>query len=356
MPDCQNIKPYVKPSSLSNQDLWVRTKKLVSEETYKTLEVLHHLREIERRRLYLSYGFPSLFEYAVKELKYSHSSAFRRIEAMRLIKDIPEVENKILDGSLNLTSAAQVQSFFKNQKKMERSSQVTKVTKGAEVAKLSDKHDNKLNNIDKMQIIGKIENKSTREVQKELISLNPDFIPQEKIRPLNEEKFELKIVIDEKLKLKLDKLKALMSHKNPKMNYQELMEELAELALKKLDLENQKAQRKALPAPEVKVRTSHEIMTVTQEPKAQKNNHSRYISTEIKRQIWKRDKGQCQYKDPKTNRQCCSNYFIQIDHIRAFSRGGSSQDLTNLQLLCGQHNRDKYNQEANAKFESNNNQ
>jgi hypothetical protein len=227
-----NSQSNIPLSQLSDTSLWNRTKELALEETQKTLEVLHHLREIERRKLYLSYGYPSLFEYAVKELKYSHSSAYRRIEAARLIQEIPQVEDKILEGSLNLTSVAQVRSFFKIEKNHP----------------LNKNHD--LNY--KLNVISKIENLSIREVQKELVSLNPDFIPfgveKEKVRAVGKEKFELKIIIDEKLKLKLDKLKSLMSHKNPNMNYHDLMSELADLALKKLDL-SASSKRAALPAP-----------------------------------------------------------------------------------------------------------
>jgi hypothetical protein len=61
---------------------------------------LHLLAEIERRRLY-SINYPSLFEYCTKFLKLSCGSAQRRIDAMRAMKLIPEIENKILSGELN---------------------------------------------------------------------------------------------------------------------------------------------------------------------------------------------------------------------------------------------------------------
>jgi hypothetical protein len=57
-------------------------------------------------------AYPSLFEYAVKELKYSSSSAQRRIMSMRLLKEVPSLEKKIEEGALNLSTLAQAQSFF----------------------------------------------------------------------------------------------------------------------------------------------------------------------------------------------------------------------------------------------------
>ncbi|MBK9293147.1 MAG: HNH endonuclease [Oligoflexia bacterium] len=317
-------------AKLSNIELLNKTKLLVKEETHKTLEVLHHLREVDRRRLYLKISYPSLFEYCVHELKYSHSAAFRRVEAMRLLRDLPEVEAKILKGSINLTTASQVQGFFKKQISPSPNAQTKSIT----------------NKADKLDLIQKLENKSTREVQKELINLNPDLLPKEKLRPIgqlnsfDEQKYELKVVIDESLKAKLDKLKSLMSHKNPNFNYQELITKLADQALKKLDLVNKqptKLQRKALPAAGSKSDNSENSRAI---------KHSRYIPAYIKQQIWQRDQGQCQYKDPLSQRQCKSTHFIQIDHITPFSQQGSSLDINNLRLLCGNHNRWRHAQDV----------
>ena len=46
--------------------------------------VLDHLREIEARRLHLTRGYGSLFDYVVHELGYTAAAAWRRIKAMRL--------------------------------------------------------------------------------------------------------------------------------------------------------------------------------------------------------------------------------------------------------------------------------
>ena len=48
---------------LSDRELLARVKDLVSRERAVTLEILVHLIEVERRRLHLGLGYPSLFEY-----------------------------------------------------------------------------------------------------------------------------------------------------------------------------------------------------------------------------------------------------------------------------------------------------
>src|SRR6187431_3260712 len=92
------------------------TKQLAQRERETTLEVLHHLREVERRSLFAVLAYPSLFEYAVKELKYSAGAAHRRIASMRLQKELPEIEKKVESGELSLSVLSQAQVFFKQEK------------------------------------------------------------------------------------------------------------------------------------------------------------------------------------------------------------------------------------------------
>ena len=85
---------------------------LVQLETETTIKILHYLREIEIRHIYLERGYSSLFVWAVKELKYSDGAAQRRIQSMRLLKTFPELEGKIESGDLSLSVAAQTQTLF----------------------------------------------------------------------------------------------------------------------------------------------------------------------------------------------------------------------------------------------------
>ena len=103
--------------NISNKELLSQTKLLVQEERNIHIQVLHHLREIQSRRLYLELGFSSLFDYATKELGYSEGAAFRRIKAMKLCQEVPDTEFKLQSGTLSLSSACQIQTFFEKQKK-----------------------------------------------------------------------------------------------------------------------------------------------------------------------------------------------------------------------------------------------
>jgi hypothetical protein len=62
--------------------------------------------------------------------------------------------------------------------------------------------------------------------------------------------------------------------------------------------------------------------------------HDRVIPTQIKLEVWKRDKGCCV--------KCGSSKNLHFDHIIPYSLGGSSKAAENIQLLCTKHNLAKH--------------
>ncbi len=328
---------------LSNSELLDKTKQLAFEERKLNIEILKHLKEIESRRLFLEIGYRSLFEYAVKELSYSEDAAYRRINAMRLLKDLPQVEEKIQSGSLSLTAACKVQNFFKAQSLQQKEDLKTKAAHDLQrnIIPTNTYH----SQIDKLKLIESLENKSTREIEKELLKLNPELIPQEKVRPITENKTEIKLVIDDELKSKLDQLKNLLSHTNPNMSYKELIACLAEMGLEKLDPARKSARKNRLQERRDLSRknaSSKRVSNLQRNVSGAQRVNSRYISPAIKQEVWLRDQGRCTYIystgiDKNSGRRCSSNHLLQYDHIEAFRNGGESS-VRNLRLLCQQHN------------------
>lgn len=304
---------------LSDKDLHLETQTLVGQERQVLTKILHHLREIERRRLFSDFGCSSLFDYSVKMLGYSEGQAHRRIQAMRLMKEIPEIEKKIAEGSLNLSNIAQAQTAFNELKRQNNNQPIT--------------------NSKKKEVLSKLENMSAREGQRQLFKLLPQAaLPKEREREVGENQTEIKFLVDENLKKKLEEIRSLLGPKGANLTYAELFSRMAEISLgqlkgkafgKKRAQENAPPPAKSQPTllPTSTVPTL--LPTSTVAGKIDSPIKSRYIPAEMKHAVWRRDDGQCS--------QCKSRRNLNYDHILPVAMRGETT-VKNLRLLCFQCN------------------
>ena len=281
---------------LSDKVLLENTEILVRQEREILTAVLNHLREIERRRLFSGLGFSSLFDYAVKKLGYSNDQAYRRINAMRLIKEVPEVENKIHSGAITLASASLAQAFFRREQKTAR-----------------------LSLEQKREVLEKIAHKSSREAEKVILSLNPKPLGQDRILPLSEEFIEIRFPAPAGLREKLEQLKGLLAHSHPGISLADLVEKLADLGLKEWNPGKVSKRGKTSTLPN---RNKERPLGSS---KVDRSVVDRSIPRPLRRAIWQRDQGKC--------RNCGAQHALQLDHITPIARGGRSS-LENLRLLC----------------------
>lgn len=69
-------------------------------------------------------------------------------------------------------------------------------------------------------------------------------------------------------------------------------------------------------------------------PSESQTERRRIIPTEVKLEVWKRDRGKCV--------TCGATDELHFDHIIPFSKGGTSLKADNVQLLCARHNLAKH--------------
>jgi hypothetical protein len=274
-------------------------------------ETLQLLAEVDSRRLYLEEGCKSLYEYGTTILGYSAEQFYRRQAAMRVMKELPEVTEKVVSSELNLTHLTQAKTFFQSKTKQ----------------------DAPLSKAEKIKVLDLVQNKSARETEKLFATLNPAEVRTEKTRMVTDELIELRFTVSAKLMEKLARFKELDSHVNASPNYALLLERLVDLALAQKE---KKLTPKAAPStspPVVSFSTPQKISAL------QKNssNRMRAIPINIKRLVWIRDQGCCTFMDPITEARCKSRHRIQYDHIIPFAKSGEHQ-VENLRLLCQTHN------------------
>ena len=289
---------------LSDQELIGSLKDLISEEREIQTAILHYLREVEDRKLYLQSGYGSLFSYLTEGLGYAEASAYRRIQSMRLIKSVPEVEDKLDSGEISLSVASRLQCYIQQEDKRRKE-------EGQKPVSLEEKKN----------LVEQLQGTSDRQCEQKLAELAPELtLPKEKARPITDDAIMLQFIVNKKLFAKIELLKALWSHQNPEGKLEVLLEKLVDAALEETDpIQNETKKSTQLPAPESAC------------------TFGRYIPKALKEQVWRRDQGRCQYKDPRTGKICRSNHFIEIDHRYPVALGGENS-LENLRLLCRNHN------------------
>ena len=246
-------------AALPDQVLLEQTRMLARHEQALQLSVLDHLREIDARRLYLRRGYSSLFDYTVRELRYTEAAAWRRIKAMRLCRETRGVRERLQDGSLNLSNAALLQNSFE---RWERSgggplaagsagagpgaagsgaagtsaapragsapAAAPGKAAGAPVPVL-DAHA-------RQQLVERAMNKSTRQVQQMLAEVDPEAAaPAERLRPLGDGRWELKAVIDAECQRGLQQLRELLSHVDPHLTVGQLVGRLVREGVERYD-------------------------------------------------------------------------------------------------------------------------
>lgn len=380
---------------LSDDRLLLATQEAAQQERLATTLLLHHLCEIQRRRLFARFACASLFEYCVKHLQMSESQAARRVNAARALAEFPEIENSLHSGELSLTAVSQAQSFFN--KEAQGKTPIAKCQK--------------------REIFDKIVGKSTRETERVLLSHSsqPERHIKEIVRPISPTWTEIKFAADEELMNDLDRLKEIWSHEMPNPSMADLIKKMAHYCILKLDplkqaeraqarrLKNQSRKNpttaletplskdldgldeslstqtdqthntasddssqsgqssqplvestsapkstsalmttptrptpapKPTPVPTLRPTRVRKTHSPTTRPSSQR---SRYIPATVRHTIWLRDQGACTYVDPITGEQCQSRHRLQIDHIRPFAKGGENS-LENLRLRCLAHN------------------
>ncbi len=270
--------------TLSDQELLKQTKQVVTKEREVLVEVLNHLREVERRRLFAMLKYRSMYDYATKELGYSEDQAYRRINAMRLIQEIPTIEESIACGSLSLSSLSAAASVIHAESKQ------------LGVAASAGR---------KFELIMAVQGQSRREAEIILQKMTGTQTLKKESTKISNNQVEIKMLMATEDFEKIERLKGLWAHSYPGISDSELFTMLCEQALS----EHEKQLKKSRATKKPRVET--EVL---------KN-----VAIDVRRNVWDRANSRCE--------NCGSGWALQVDHKVPKSKGGSNKS-ENLRLLC----------------------
>ena len=283
--------------SLNDDELLTRTREVARREQELTLEVVAHLEEVARRRLFAARGYPSLFEYAVKALGYSEPAASQRVAAMRLVRAVPEARERMKRG---------VES--------------------------------------KRELVAAVSGQSARATERLLVARASSpavalALSHERARPLTPEHTELKLVATRELMRRIERAREL---KGAHLGLGEIFAQALDAYLDREDplrretLRRQASEKRSpVAVPAMRVPTS-EVRRDNSANAAPETRPSRYISVEVRREVARRSNGCCEFIDSKTGRRCESRTQLQWDHILPFAKGGPAS-IANIRQVCLAH-------------------
>ena len=314
--------------ALSDGEIVARLPLLVQAERHAMADVIEHLVEVERRRLYLAHATSSLYRYCIDRLGYSEDAALKRHRVAQLATRLPEVLEELRIGTIHLTGLFLLAGHL---------------TDGNATALLSEARGKSRRRLEELiarwfprpdvapsiQLEG-VAPATSRGAQQVLRStrLSAASTGQftcpgtgkpgapSRLEPLSPSRLRVEFTARAEVYDKVERARELLSHAVPAGNLGELFERALDALIEK---------------------ESRERFGVGKPRKARRiKPGSRHVPVDIERAVWQRDDSQCTFADGE-GRRCAERRFLAIEHRTPFALGGPPT-LDNLCLLCSAHN------------------
>lgn len=345
-------------SALTDDVLVAQTRSCARGERAQTAWLVAHLAEVFRRDLALKRGHRSLTEYARAELGLSDRQAWERVCAARLSLQLPETPGKLVSGELTLCKIVDLWRTLEAAEQRKAPPQV-RIQAPLLPVPMTVAAPARPTVQEKRELLGQILGKSRRESETVLQSWKcqrtgaPETArarPHATRRPQGPWT-ELGFYLSDGELGAWDRLRDLLSQKLGTRDPRAVLEWLVELGLDRVDPVRQEARhRTRQEARRQKKRRDLATTTPGAQPQAAVSDapflritgaarkERRRIPAALRRRIWIRDGGCCQFACQKTGRKCASTAFLDIDHRIPLGEGGTDEE-SNLTLACASHNR-----------------
>lgn len=334
--------------STSDSQVLKNTDAIVAEDRKLTLRLLAHLHEIRTRKLYLTLGYASMFDYCTMHLRFSEPSAWRRLRTARCLAQFPALHTLLESGEVNLTSVSLISKILKPENSEALIARIRRKSK-REVQRIAAEYEPRLalppdsvrpvivpvrqldeSSCGKFPVTGDGKNGPLLmepSIAEDRRAGDPEKSPGATVSSSTTVELQRRAIVQftarEEVIAKLERVRALASHRlRGGASMEDVIELLADEFIKREDPVARNERRK---------------MRVQNSARSTRAGSARRISASVRDEVFTRDRQQCTYVSPGGKR-CASTHVLQIDHIRPVARGGVST-IDNLRLLCAYHNR-----------------
>ena len=346
-------------SGLSDAELEEEAMRLARSERTTTARLIAHLAELEARRLYLGAGFRSLFGYCVEVLRLSEHEAYNRIEATRVARRFPAVLDLLGAGSVNLTTVrllsphltdangaellAEAAGKRKRQVEELLARQFPKPDVQDSIRKIPVRTATPTADIGSPPGPAAADDGRTSLDGENRVPMSEPAVPvmamadpllpapaalmatptqrtrPDLVRPLAEDRYEIRFTAAAATCEKLSLAKDLLRHSVPNGDIAEIVDRALTVLLEEL------ARKKYAATPNPRA---------TGDPATR--NGSRHIPARVKRAVWAREGGRCRFV-ARGGRRCSERGFLEFHHVRPHAVGGAPT-VENIELRCRAHN------------------
>ncbi len=335
---------------MSNDELLARLRAHVGRGNIWLARLLAYLGELDARRLYAEKACTSTWDFCVRKLGMSESEAQRRIAVARLVRSCPLAGGYLERGEVHLCALYELHKHLTadNHEELLREA-VGKTTKAvAEMLAARFPRPDVHGCIEPLAPQPALAVASTEMLPPSEAELSAPPPPmtrpppptttqvRPRVEPLSASRYRVEFTVSAETKAKLERIQALMRHRNPSGDLEKIFEASVDLLVTKLEKERLgKTTRSKDKTPSTT--TDANGGTSRAEQHASKPARRGRVARAVQREVWARDAGRCTYVDAEGHR-CPARGFLELDHIDAKALGGSDE-ATNLRLRCRVHNR-----------------
>ncbi|MBI4346524.1 MAG: HNH endonuclease [Elusimicrobia bacterium] len=368
---------------LSDTELRKRLTRLAAAESRITREVIRHLAEYDRRKLWKADGVANLWEYSRKMLGFTEDQAAVRIRAARALQDHPALDRALELGELGASAirrlapaltkenAAELiaQARGKPLREVERLAAIELVRQDRAAARLEASGGAPADGAASAPVLFDAPRCSPEELQAEstsrwVRSRNPDSM-----RPLSGADWRVAFIAGTEFVRNVDQAKNLLARRFPDARLEDILGAGVEMVLDKLDPARRHARRQARALAKARKTAENESSAAANEssaaaggklsaPDGSAGDAARapeagteaagaeerdlrlrrrpHIPAALRDQVLARDGYQCAHVEPD-GRRCPVRRYLEVDHIVPVALNGPTT-LENLRAYCRGHN------------------
>jgi 5-methylcytosine-specific restriction endonuclease McrA len=332
-------------ASLSDHDLLAGLERLTGDERRTTVDLLAHLAVLDTRAiLYAAEGYGTLFAYCSQALRLSEDAACSRIAVARACRRFPPILDLLASGAMTLTGVRMLAPHLTPENHavvLERATGGTVRQIEELVADIAPRADVR-SSVRKQPAIGATITPAPEPAPPPVTS-GPSaplptslFAPATARRPVIEvtapARYRIQFTVGQETHDTLRRLQTLLRREIPNGDPGEIVGRALDLLLDKVERTKMAAAEAPRPRPQpgnsIRFKTDNDIRTPVLA--------SRHIPRDVRRDVWRRDGGQCAFV-ASSGRRCSETTFLELHHVHAYAKGGPAT-FANIALRCRRHN------------------